>query len=482
MARPCIVALLAFAASCTLGSIDESRCESDSECRLAFGVGSMCGGAGLCAPAPPHPRCSRRADQPPGTATPGTVPDDYFRRLDDYSDAFVFATIVDATIATHRARANSVILAVEEINDAGGFDGREVVVVLCTNEVDSALDPLDQEEATVVVSHYLSDTLGVPAIVGPPSSTATQEAFEALEGRDVMIISPSATSPSLTELEPVPASDETPGLLWRTVPRDITQGRVIAQDMLDRGIGNVSVVSEQGPYGDGLSAVFIAAFEAGGGTATVFSFSSPTSRNGRFTDGNKAEFEELLFISAQVTDAVAVLRSADVAGLNVDKLFLTDGATNQDLIDGASSTALFPRIRGTRPAPVAGPVFSSFISNYAALHADNAEDFTFTAHSYDAAWLVLYGAHWAARHETSLTGRTIARGVRQLSSGASYNVGPDTLVEVLAAFDAGDGVDLVGASGALDFDSATEETEGPIEVVVIDAEGTAFVAEYRVDP
>ena len=39
-------------------------------------------------------------------------------------------------------------------------------------------------------------------------------------------MSPSATSPALTELEPA-ASDETPGLLWRTVPPDSLQGRVI---------------------------------------------------------------------------------------------------------------------------------------------------------------------------------------------------------------------------------------------------------------
>lgn len=482
MLRATLIALAALAVSCSLGSVDESRCESDSECRLAFGVGSVCGAGGLCELAAPHPRCSREAGQPTGEGTPGTVPDDYFRRLDSYRDAFVLGTIVDASVATHQARANSVILAAQELNDAGGFDGRQVVVVLCTNEVDSSLDTLDREQASVAVSHYLIDTLGVPAIIGPPSSTSTSAVFEGLEGRDAVIISPSATSPSLTALEPVPATDATPGLLWRTVPSDVFQGGIIAQDMLDRGIANVSIVAKDDVYGEGLSEVFVEAFEAGGGTTMIFRFDNPSGRSTAFGLANDAAFDEMLFISSQTSDAVAVLRSADIAGLDVPILFLPDSATNQDFIDDASSTALFPNIRGTRPAPVAGPIFDAFILSYAALHGDDAEDFTFTAHAYDAAWLALYGAHWAVRQEESVTGRSIARGMRRLSSGAAFDVGTGSLPDVLSAFDAGEGVNLVGASGTLDFDPSTEETVGPIEVVVINAGGTSFVPEYRVDP
>jgi hypothetical protein len=59
-------------------------------------------------------------------------------------------------------------------------------------------------------------------------------------------------------------------------------------------------------------------------------------------------------------------------------------------------------------------------------------------------------------------------------------VRPSSWNEVKASFSDGVAVNLLGASGQLDYDPVTEETTGPIDVWVI--QGGEFVVEEVVEP
>ena len=392
-----------------------------------------------------------------------------------YRDAFVIGAIADETLETHVARQNAVRLAFDDANELDGLEGREVGVVFCTNQVDPTLDSLDQNDATRDIVRYLDSALAVTAIVGPPSSGATAAAFEVVSTSGQLIVSPSATSPALTELEP-PATDEEPGLLWRTAPPDSLQGRVIADDLTGRAVTNVAAIVEEGAYGEGLADVFEARY---GGTVTRFTFSSSVERNTASRDAGSGSFEEVLFISSQTSDASAFLLFANSFPGYADKnVFLTDSAKNLDLLtDAMEASPIFPRVRGTAPAPPGGETFATFESTYNAEYGVSPAGFSFTAHAYDAAWLTLLGALWAEFQEQGdLGGRSLARGIRRLSGGAvPVALGGDTFADARDRFRLGEAIDLEGASGALDYDPDLEETTGPIEVWTIAPAGDAFV-------
>ncbi|MBX3269967.1 MAG: ABC transporter substrate-binding protein [Sandaracinaceae bacterium] len=462
------MALALALGGCSLTTSSADRCEAAADCRAAFGLGSACGEDGFCRPAAATPRCTR------------TFPTHLLRDGLEHRDAFVIGAIADESLETHRARQQAVQLAFGEARDQGGVEGRAVGIVFCTNQVDPSLDELDQRAATEAVTRYLLDELAVRAIVGPPSSDAARAAFEIASTRDALVVSPSASSPALTDLEP-PASDEAPGLLWRTVPPDSLQGRVIASDLTMRDVERVALVVQDSSYGNGLADVITANF---GGALSRFAFSNASERNAAATSAGAGDFQEVVFISSQTMDASAFLLFAEsFAGFADKRIFLTDAAKNLDLLTaGAAASALFPRVRGSAPAPPAGVTYEAFLASYRAEFGVDARSFSFTANAYDAAWLTLLGATWATLRETDLGGRSLARGLRRLSSGPEVRFGVGALGVARERFGRSEPIDVDGASGGLDYDPSREETTAPIEVWTIRSDATGFVAEYAVTP
>ncbi len=97
---------------------------------------------------------------------------------------------------------------------------------------------------------------------------------------------------------------------------------------------------------------------------------------------------------------------------------------------------------------------------------DDVSTLSYTAHAFDAAWLVLYGHAWAVGLGREVTGVELARGLRQLSSGPSIDLRAANWNEVQARFTNGESIDVFGASGPLDYD-AEGETISAIDVWVV---------------
>lgn len=461
-----VIGLLgAFLAGCSLTVPPQNDCTSTQECRETFGLGFTCGADGFCDSPTEHPRCTR------------TYPANVFEDRARYGSAFVIGAIADESLSTHVARQNSVQLAFLEAE--AGIEGREVAVVFCTNAEDPSLDALSQNEASIDIARYLVEELAVPAIVGPPSSSATEAVFGVTGPAGTVVVSPSATSPALTALEP-DGTDEAPGLLWRTAAPDSLQGAVIASDMNDRGVGEVAVIHEIGSYGEGLAEVFQAAFL---GNTQLIPFGSSPARNAAATDAGDPLYEEVLFISSQTADAASFLLFVEaLSAYDTKAIFLTDSARNSDfLADASRASALFAQIRGTAPDQPAGITHEMFIGAYSAEFGVEAGMFSFAPHAYDAASLTLLGATWASLQSSGpWSGIELARGFRRLSSGDAIRLGPVALERARAVFEMGMSVDIQGASGDLDYHPDTEETSAPIEVWTIDPGGAMFVEEYTV--
>lgn len=461
-----VMALTVLGLSCSAGVLKPDPCTNDSECRAAFGLGWACGSDSLCTQPGPPARC---------TSTPATV----LWEPSQHEDDLIIGSIFDKTDFDIMVKAAR--LAVIQVNDRDGLGGRPVGIIECTNAEDASLDALTSEEATVEVGRIMVERYGVPAIVGPATSGRAEVAFNALSPLGTILISPSATSPALTDIDGLPPhTDESPGLFWRTAPPDSLQGRVIAQQMTEvLEVTNAAVIHETGAYGEGLAEVFQENFVGGERTAEAFPFSDITALSLATASVGEGNFDEVLVISSNTSDVVTFLNAAaGIEGFSDKGIFLTDGARDQQLLDDTAgiSDQLYPNIRGTVPSTQPGLVYTTFVANYRAVYpGEDPTDFGFSAHAWDAGWLALLGAAWADEQESEITGLNIAKGLRKVSDGSPANIGAEDWTTIRAQFGEGNSVDVNGASGALDYDDATGETTAPILVWVINSAGNAFM-------
>lgn len=465
----CIRSLVLCAAlsSCSvMAKPDFTKCSTNSDCQSAFGIGATCSTEGLCREPQFNPRCQQ------------TFPEDLLTRPQNYLNAVVFGSLMNRSVIAQQGRERSSRLAAQQLNEAHGIDGRTVAIVYCSYEKNPDFDNLETVDAAIASARYLTEVVGVPAIIGPSGSADVSAVYQALRGSGVLLISPSATSHSLTDLEPVP-SDAQPGLLWRTAPPDNLQAETIAEDMAKRGVTDVFVIAQKGDYGEGLVTLFRGKFSA---NFKVRYFGTSNERNSFITEAASSTASEVLFISSIPEDVSDFLIQAGLDTRYANKtFFLTDSAATQEVIDKAPVTVR-DRVRGTRPTPVdsTDTAFSNFRGSYASEYAGaDVTKISFAAHTYDATWLVFYGSAWAYLHEGNNTGIGIARGLRKLSAGDEVLIQPISWGGIVKAFRSGTGVNVRGASGTLDYNPDTEELSAPIQVWVI---GAAADGGYEVQP
>lgn len=447
---------------CSLSKFERSECSKPAECRESFGFGFTCGQDGYCEKLAVAPRCGE------------TFPPDLFTNPSKYSNAIVFGNLMDRSEPKKRARERSARLAVRQASEEPPLDGRPFGIVFCTIEENIAFDDRSLEDAAVASARWLANEVGVPAIIGPSGSSSTSAVYQALVGTNTLVISPSATSAALTTLDTTNATDENPGLLWRTAPSDSAQGPVIAEDMSKRGINRVAVIHQADEYGQGLANIFSQTF---GGEIKLYPFANDNQRTEAIVNVGATTAEEVLFIASNSDEIVAFLNGANATpGFATKTIFLTDAAASDDVFKAASgASALFPSIRGTRvrPLEVMG-AYGIFVAGYQGEYGEDVTQYSFTAQAYDAAWLVMYGSAWSLFRTGSVNGRGIAQGLRKVSclsdgatqpcNGTALDVISSNWATVAENFRSGTAVDVRGASGDLNFDLATEETLADIEV------------------
>lgn len=464
-----------LASSCFLTRTSVDECKKNADCRTSFGATQVCGSDGLCQAAPPTPRCTT------------TFPADVLTRPESYPKVLLVGALMDRSVETQRARENAIRLAVTQVNEEKGLDGRLFGVVFCDIAENATYDSLKRTDAAIASGKYLADSLGVPAIVGPSSSTDALAVYNALKDLDTLVISPSATSPALTAADTKIPNDNVPGLLWRTAPPDTLQGAAIVRHLQAAfpSVKSVGLVQEKGPYGDALGAVFTEGFGKAGGTVTPFPYGTSSERDAAVVAAGNAPTAVVLFISSQTSDAIAFLNAAGSLGGYASKtLFLTDSAANKDVLTGAAAVAgTFPRIVGSRPAVPQGPTFELFKASFNAAFRQDPSVFSFVPHAYDATWLAFYGMARAVRRDPTLTGSGVARGLRKLSDGSAETpVAPSSWAKVADALGGGGSVNLVGASGKLDFNPTDEETTGLVDIWKVSSDGKAIETVTTIDP
>ncbi|HET6581804.1 MAG TPA: ABC transporter substrate-binding protein, partial [Nannocystaceae bacterium] len=265
-------AALFGALACSPNPVDRTECTSNAQCRGAFAFTWSCNeDSGFCEEQELPERCGKSFPEALRTAP------------EDYRDYIIIGSLY--SFAAHNDTLQASELAIRQVNENNGLEGRKYAMLHCDYESDENIDMVDglsDIAAIELVAPFLADVVGVPAIVGPRGSARTEATFNAVRDKGVVVMSPSATSPSLTALDNTNPTDENPGFLWRTAPPDSLQGRVIAADVFGRDITKVGIIYQTGAYGDALSSLFIQRFvELGGATPKEYPFDAGTDFSGQ---------------------------------------------------------------------------------------------------------------------------------------------------------------------------------------------------------
>jgi branched-chain amino acid transport system substrate-binding protein len=127
--------------------------------------------------------------------------------------------------------------AIKDINDAGGIMGQKITLSVGD-------DVSDPKQGVSVANKFVGD--GVKFVVGHFNSGVTMPASEVYQENGILMISPSATNPKITERN-----------MWnvfRTCGRDDQQGAVAGAYILKSFKGKkVAVVHDKTTYGQGLA-------------------------------------------------------------------------------------------------------------------------------------------------------------------------------------------------------------------------------------
>lgn len=143
-------------------------------------------------------------------------------------------------------------LAVEEINMAGGIDGRKVRIIY---EDDQALP-----DKGVSAFQKLITVDRVPVVIGAMPSSVTLAIAPIAEKNKIVLFSPASSNPKITE-----AGD----YIFRNDVSDVFEGEKMAEEAWQRlGLKKIAVLYINNDYGVGIKDVFTQKFKALGGEIT----------------------------------------------------------------------------------------------------------------------------------------------------------------------------------------------------------------------
>ena len=133
---------------------------------------------------------------------------------------------------------NAAQLVVDQVNADGGLLGQQIELVIADDQCASEIAP---NAAARLVGE------GVVAVIGHICSGATRAALGVYLDSEIVVVSPSATNPPLTQ------SGEYPNF-FRTIAPDDAQAALQIEFLLNELNGsNVAILHDQGDYGQGLA-------------------------------------------------------------------------------------------------------------------------------------------------------------------------------------------------------------------------------------
>jgi len=331
---------------------------------------------------------------------------------------------------------NAALLAIDVINEAGGLLGGRPVEGI-------PADTRTEETAAREAADKVINVDGVPALVGAAGSGNSFAVLAVAEQAQVVMISPSSTSPDFTTQDPG-------NWFFRTAPSDSLQGAVMAKYASQEGYTKAATLALNNAYGEGFKNVFVETFTSLGGEIVADVLYDPQGTT------FASEVERIVNSGAEVVILVgypetgsAILQEAYARGSFDNQVWLlSEGLRTPELPDlvgkDADGNYVLAGVRGTSPIST-GPAYDDFAQRFEAKYGSRPEG-PFDAHTYDAMILIALAIEKAGRAE----GPAIRDALIEVASPPGKQV--STFAEAVQAIRNGEDIDYEGASGNVNFD------------------------------
>ncbi|NWN97364.1 MAG: ABC transporter substrate-binding protein [Bacillus sp. (in: Bacteria)] len=270
-------------------------------------------------------------------------------------------------------------LAIEEINDSGGVDGKKIKVVKVDNKSDNA-------EAASAATRLTSQE-NVLAIIGAATSGNTIAQAQIANDTKTILLSPSGTAPNVTENEDGSINE----YVFRTSYIDPFQGTVAANFAVkELSVKTAAIYSDSASdYAKGLAAAFKETFQKAGGkiVAEESYVAGDTDFRSTLTRIKSAN-PEFVFIPGYYEEVGLIVKQARESGVTVP-LMGADGWDSPTLVDLAGKDALNNTfITNHYSTQDPDTKIQEFVTKFKEKYKDKSPD-AFNALGYDSVYLLV---------------------------------------------------------------------------------------------
>lgn len=295
------------------------------------------------------------------------------------------------TAATYgTSHIEGIQLAIDEINEKGGIDGKKIELDIRDNKSDAA----DLQSA----AEGLAES-GNLVILGPAITSLTKQAFSIAATTKVPTISASATGDDAT----LDKEGKVQEYGFKTCYNDSQQGKALADFAFEKGYRKIVIYSDSSTeYAKGLSETFATAFTAQGGeiVETVNYTTNETEFTSVLTNIKGKDFDAI-YIPGYYNEASQIIKQARELGMS-QPIIGPDGFDSPKLKDivGADKlndvyfTTHFSRVEKNEDV-------QKFVDDYKAKYSKEPD--TFAACGYDLAYFAVDAIKRAGENPTTET-------------------------------------------------------------------------------
>ena len=372
------------------------------------------------------------------------------------AEIFCIGTLLPEGEGFNAPLIEAVDLAKGDINKAGGN-----IEIISGNSFKAGAG---EEAGEAIASAMRLLDMGVRGIVGPSYSSDSVEILPFLSEREIAAISPSATSPAITEENEKLVDKGDQHFFFRVAPSDLFQAPILAK----QSQGNTVIVNRDDAWGGPLSKSVEEEIMSDGRQAKVVSYSST---------------------APVISDVVLRVEAAVQEIPDVKSIVILAFSEGGELIKGLLDSSVIPR--GTGYYVGDGLVFSDDLFPHVAEENGEIEGFKrvsstpppgerleefeerfnfgdFAAHAYDAVVILSLAALSADSNDPSDYVSKIQEVTREGTPCYSYATCAAALTDETTI---NDDIDYEGISGPVDLDENGDIEDGLYSVDTYDAQG-----------
>lgn len=349
-------------------------------------------------------------------------------------------------------------LAMSEVNASGkAMNGWNFIAV-------RGDDTCTDASAATAAAERLVSAEGVKGIVGGSCSGVTRAMLTNVAmPNGIVMISPSATSPALTD-------DPDDGLFFRTAPSDAREGDVASDILLERGAKSIAISYSNSDFGKGEAEFIAKYFTEKGGVVTI---------SASHDDGKADYSAEVSALASAGGDVLVVAGYLDQGGKGIIQAALDTGAFSTFYLPGGMIGESLPQAIGPALDGSYGDITSSDAEGNVMLK-DIAAKATppfdsgsaYSSEAYDAAALIMLAMQAAG----STDSKVYKDKVMEVANAPGEKINPGELGKALELISQGVDIDYQGATG-VEMIEPGEAAGRYREVLVKDGQNTTV--KYR---